>query len=69
MLNFNTLRFIVFEILDNSHLFLTDPRRITSVLRIWTLWLDLKKYLSFFAHFVDIKMQYTFYFRKKCTFK
>ena len=26
MLNFNKLRFIVFEIFDNSQLFLTDPR-------------------------------------------
>ena len=26
MLNFNKLRFIVYEILDNSQLFLTDPR-------------------------------------------
>ena len=26
MLNFNKLRFIVYEIFDNSHLFLTDPR-------------------------------------------
>ena len=43
--------------------------RITSVLRTATFWLDLKKYLSCFAHFVDIKMQYTFYFRKKCTIK
>ena len=31
MLNFNKLRFIVFEIFDNSQLFLTDPR-IKSVL-------------------------------------
>ena len=26
MLNFNKLRFIVYEIFDNSQLFLTDPR-------------------------------------------
>ena len=26
MLNFNKLRIIVFEIFDNSQLFLTDPR-------------------------------------------
>ena len=28
MLNFNKLRFIVYEIFDNSQLFLTDPRSI-----------------------------------------
>ena len=27
MLNFNKLRFIIFEIFDNSQLFLTDPRK------------------------------------------
>ena len=29
MLNFNKLRFIVYEIFDNSQLFLTDPRIIS----------------------------------------
>ena len=54
---------------SNSHILAVTSYRITSVLRTGTLRLDLKKYLSFFAHFVDIKMQYTLYFRKKCTIK
>ena len=29
MLNFNKLRFIVYEIFDNSQLFLTNPRNIS----------------------------------------
>ena len=28
MLNFNKLRYIVYEIFDNSQLFLTDPRKV-----------------------------------------
>ena len=55
------------DITSNWHILATTSYRITSVLCTGTLWLDLKKYLSFFAHFVDIKMQYTFYFRKKCS--
>ena len=43
--------------------------RITSDVHARTLWLDLKKYLSFCIHFLDIKMQYTLFFGKKCTIK
>ena len=57
------------DVTSNGHILAATPYRITSVFRTGTLWLDLKKYLSLFAHFVDIKMQYTFYFREKFTFK
>ena len=36
MLNFNKLRFIVYEILDNSQLFSTDPRNSCIALSTWT---------------------------------
>ena len=39
MPNFNKLRFIVYEILNNSQLFLTDPRSIVQKIRNFHIYL------------------------------
>ena len=54
------------DVTSNLHILAAMSYRITSVLCAGTLWLDMKKYLSFCTLFLDIKMKYTL---KKFTIK
>ena len=66
-----TLRTVLVQIdvTSNWQILAATSYRITLVLLAVTFRLDLMKHLSFCIHFLDIKMQYTLFFRKKCTIK